>query len=306
MITYEKLARKPKIFRSFTGLDVPEFDFLSEKIREEHETTERERLSRPKRKRKIGQGRKFALVLKDRLLMLLVYYRMYTSYTLAGFLFGLDQSNVCRDIRYLEPAVRRCIPIPQKKYADAKKATTLEGLERYFPELKIITDASEQQIPRPQDKKKRKTHYSGKKKRHTVKNQYTINLRGEIIHKPPHSPGRRHDYGMFKEKHPVLPEGLQTFGDLGYKGMENDFPEMNPVLPYKKRRCRKLTPTQREFNRCHARIRIAVEHTIAGIKKFRIMGEKFRNRLRRYDRISDIVCGLINFRIRCQELIVVP
>ncbi|MGI0046478.1 MAG: transposase family protein [Nitrosotalea sp.] len=306
MITYEKLARKPKIFRSFTGLDVPEFDFLSEKIREGYERTELERLSRPRRKRKIGQGRKFSLALKDRILMLLVYYRVYTSYTLAGFLFGLDQSNVYRDVKYLEPAIRECVPIPQKKYADAKKATTLEELEQYFPELMVIMDASEQEIPRPTNKKKRETHYSGKKKRHTVKNQYAVNGRGEIMHKPPHSPGRRHDYGMFKEKYPVLPEGLQTFGDLGYKGMEKDFPEMNPVLPYKKKKGRRLTPRQKEFNRDHARTRIVVEHTISRIKKFGIMGEKFRNRLRRYDRISDIVCGLINFRIRYQELIVVP
>lgn len=42
---------------------------------------------------------------------------------------------------------------------------------KYFPELKAIIDATEQEIPRPKDRKKRKTHYSGKKKRHTVKKQ---------------------------------------------------------------------------------------------------------------------------------------
>lgn len=35
MLSYSKLARKPKIFRSFTGLDVEPFDFLYESIREE-------------------------------------------------------------------------------------------------------------------------------------------------------------------------------------------------------------------------------------------------------------------------------
>ena len=45
-------------------------------------------------------------------MMLLVYYRMYITYELAGHLFGLDQSNVYRDIRYMEPAVRGSIPIP--------------------------------------------------------------------------------------------------------------------------------------------------------------------------------------------------
>ena len=40
-----------------------------------------------------------------------------------------------------------------------------------------------------------------------------------------------------------------------------------------------------------------IEHAICRIKKYRIMNDVFRNRLRKYDRISDIVSGLINYRI---------
>ncbi|MDE1817950.1 MAG: transposase [Thaumarchaeota archaeon] len=151
--------------------------------------------------------------------------------------------------------------------------------------MKVIIDASEQEIPRPKDK--RKMHYSGKRKRHTVKNQYAVNRDGEIVHKPSHSPGRPHDYFILKKKIPVLPEGLRTFADLGYRWMKKDFPQINPVLPYKRRKGRRLTPEQKEFNRNHSRIRIVVEHTISKIKKFCIMRETFRNRLRRHDGISD-------------------
>ena len=49
-----------------------------------------------------GAGRHFKLDVKDRFLMLLVYYRLYITYTLAGFLFDLDQSNICRDIQKIE------------------------------------------------------------------------------------------------------------------------------------------------------------------------------------------------------------
>ena len=60
------------------------------------------------RKRKIGAGgRHFKLNLKDRFVMLLVYYRLYITYTLAGFLFDLDQSNICRDIQKIEQLVRK-------------------------------------------------------------------------------------------------------------------------------------------------------------------------------------------------------
>ena len=109
-----------------------------------------------------------------------------------------------RNIRYLEPAVRQSVPIPAKPYAGSKKIGDLAQLQQFFPELIAITDGTEQPIPRPKDRKKRKTHYSGKKRRHTVKNQVTINLKGEIVHKPPHSLGRKNDYAILKIKHPVL------------------------------------------------------------------------------------------------------
>lgn len=124
MLSYTKLAKKPSDFRSFTGLDVSEFDSLYKKIKPEYEQAERERLSRPDRKRAMGGGGKFSLSVKDRLLMLLLYYRLYVTYTLAGYLFDLDQSNICRDIHYIEPLVRKCIPIPKKIHS----LTNYQGL----------------------------------------------------------------------------------------------------------------------------------------------------------------------------------
>ena len=64
----------------------------------------------------IGAGRHFRHSIKDRFLMLLVYYKLYITHTLSGFPFDLDQSNVHRDIRYMEPIVSSCIPLPQKLY----------------------------------------------------------------------------------------------------------------------------------------------------------------------------------------------
>jgi hypothetical protein len=40
-----------------------------------------------------------------------------------------------------------------------------------------------------------------------------------------------------------------------------------------------------------------VEHTICRLKKYRIMSDIFRNRLRKYDKVSYIVARLINYRI---------
>ncbi len=186
--------------------------------------------------------------------MLLVYYRMYLTYDLTGHLFGLDQSNVSRNIRYLEPAVKRSIPIPSKFYADSKKINDISQLHQFFPEFIAITDGTEQQIPRPKDRTKRKTHYSGKKKRHTIKNQITINLKGEIIHKPPHSSGRRNDFAILKIKHPVLSEDIMVFYDLGYLGVEKDFPAPCRQLgDGKPRQLRRFTVTPLGLERVHRR-----------------------------------------------------
>jgi hypothetical protein len=234
--------------------------------------------------------------------MLLVYYRLYITYTLAGFLFDLDQSNICRDIQKVESLIRKCIPIPQKIHNKIKKRLrTPKEVEKYFPGFLAFTDCTEQQIPRPVDKNRRKTFYSGKKKRHTVKNQITANnLRGYILHKIGYKKGRRHDYDVYKRNHPVIPKQVVNVFDLGYLGVEKDFPEQLSALPYKKKRNQDLSQEEIDYNRIHAKKRIVVEHTICRLKKYR-MSDIFRNRLRKYNRISDIVTGLVNYRMMNQH-----
>ena len=97
-------------------------------------------------------------MLRDRFLMLLIYYRLYITYTLSGFLFDLDQSNICRDIQKIEKLVRKCIPIPQKIYRITKRLKTPDEVEQYFPGFLAFIDSTEQQIPRPVDNKRRKMY----------------------------------------------------------------------------------------------------------------------------------------------------
>jgi hypothetical protein len=114
MLNYDKLSRQPSIFTSFTDLKVPEFDALYTKIDEKYPKYEERRLQRPNRKRKVGAGHPFSLDLRNRLLMLLIYHRLYVTSTLLGFLFDLGQSNVLKNIRILEPLVRETLPLPGK------------------------------------------------------------------------------------------------------------------------------------------------------------------------------------------------
>ncbi len=95
-------------------------------------------------KRDIGAGRLFRLDTIDRFLMLLMYYRLYITYTLTGFLFDSDQSNIYRDIQKIESLIRRCVPIPQKIYNKTKRLKTPEEVEQYFPGFMAFTDCTEQ------------------------------------------------------------------------------------------------------------------------------------------------------------------
>jgi hypothetical protein len=170
----------------------------------------------------------------------------------------------------------------------------------FFQSLNYIS-----QVP-SKNKIKRKTHYSGKKKRHTVKTQLIVNSNGLIIHKTAHAKGSTHDYSLYKRSHPHLPDKVRQGFDLGYLGGKLDFSSLNCVLPFKKKnpgrgkrgvKAQELPADQKAFNKTLAKDRVVCEYTNSRVKKFLIWGGEFRNHPKLYDVMTDIVSGLINFRI---------
>jgi hypothetical protein len=228
LLSYDRLSTKPILFKSFTGLSVKQFDDIFKEVELKYPRHEIKRLLyiRRNRERAVGAGRHFKLVPKDRVIMVLVYYRLYITYTLTGFLFDLDQSNVFRDIEKIEGLMRSCLPIPQMLYNITKRLKTREEIEEYFPDLLAFIDCWEQAIPRPKNRKKRKLYYSGKKKKHTVKNLYAVNEDSLIIYKTRHTQrGRKHDYKIYKNDRPDIPKDIVNMFDLGFFEVENDYPE---------------------------------------------------------------------------------
>ena len=241
------------LFKSFTGLTVKEFDEIYDnEISKKYGKHEVQRLSKRKeRERSIGAGRHFKLDVKNRFLMLLAYYRLYITYTLAGFLFDLDQSNICRDIQKIESLIRQCVPIPQKIYRITKRLQTPEEVEQYFPGFMAFIDCTEHQIPRPKNKTARETYFSGKKKKHAVKTQLVVNNHGLIIHKTNHKKGRRHDYDIHKKNRPVTPKQVVNVFDLGYLGVGKDFPDLQSSMPNRKKRKQDLSQEEKGYNQNH-------------------------------------------------------
>jgi hypothetical protein len=169
----DRLRRSPNAFRQLTGITPVVFDQLLADLTPRHEHAEAKRKDRPDRQRKPGAGRKHALTLADRLLMLLMYYRTYTTHAFLGFLFGVDDSAVGRNINPLQPLPAGIFRIPERKVV-----LDPEDIRELF------FDATERPARRPTAGQRQ--YDSGKKKRHTIKTQVVVVRRT----KPP-GPGRK-------------------------------------------------------------------------------------------------------------------
>jgi hypothetical protein len=82
LLSCDRLSKKPLLlFQSFTGLTIQEFnDIYDKEITKRYDKFELKRLSIRKVviERKFGaEGRRFKMNVKDRFLMLLIYYRLY-------------------------------------------------------------------------------------------------------------------------------------------------------------------------------------------------------------------------------------
>ena len=83
-----------------------------------------------------------------------------------------------------------------------------------------------------------------------------VNNRGFIIHKSAKKKGKRHDYDIYKENHPATPKQVVNVFDLGYLGIEKDFPEPLSSLLNRKKRNKELSQEEKEHNKSHFRKRI--------------------------------------------------
>ncbi len=210
------------------------------------------------------------------------------------------------DIQKIENLIRQCVPIPQKTYNIAKRQKTPEEVEKYFLGFMAFIDTTEQPIPRPTvDKDRRKIFYSGKKKRYAVKNQLMVNNCGYILHKAAHKKGKRHEHIFENIRITILsPSPNKLLMCLILDILEQKRISQNSYPPYhiKRKETKKIYPKKKKKSTTEfilKKKRIVIEHTIiCRLKKYRIINEVFRNKLRKYIKISDIVSGLlVNYRM---------
>jgi hypothetical protein len=283
MTNYAKLHQKPLLFRMFTGLSAAEFDQLVADLEPVWLARKAKRAARRPRQRKPGAGRSVKLLFTDRLLMVLLYYRVYVTQEFVGFLFGVDKGTVSREVQELGLCMAGVFRIPERKVRIAP-----DDLEAVF------VDATEQPVHRP--KRKQRRSYSGKKKRHTVKHQIVVTrkrkgpgekqkVRIKAVSKA--TQGRVHDKKVYDRSRLQIPTGVAKSGDSGYQGSDLRVPKKKP-------RKGSLSDEEKRSNRLLARERIGAEHGIGKMKIWRIAADRYRNPLRRHTVMMKNVAGLHN------------
>jgi hypothetical protein len=310
MMTYEKLQRKPKQFQAFTGVTLAQFAEIMKVLRPVYAEFEKERLTRTERKRKIGGGRNFDLTLENRLMVTLMYFRLYVSYALLGYLFNLDGSNIGREINQrMLPALLSILPVPMQdellsgrdeppQIGGGQRIKTLKKLMQAHPEInEVWVDATEQPIQRPSEKLARKQYYSGKQSEHTIKSQL-LTTKKLILHVSGNVPGSMSDSTVLAGSGIMhsIPADVQVNLDRGYEGAEDRYPNNKIYKAKRAQRNHPLTLFEKLYNHLINKTRILVEHVIGRVKKFRIVSELFRNRRATHGDFFVAVAGLINFR----------
>src|SRR6266496_1487378 len=163
-------------------------------------------------------------------------------------------------------------------------------------------DGTERPIARPKDDNEQECYYSGKKKDHTIKNVVIVDASGAIRFLSATYAGSVHDKRIADESKYQLPEGSVLGQDSGFQGFV--VPGVTILQPKKKPPKGKLTDEEKADNRWISHIRILVEHSIGGVKVYRIVHDVIRHWISEIrDQVMEICCGLYNFRIRHQMTI---
>src|SRR5271155_5309035 len=273
---YKAALRTDRMCKATTGLTVSEFTNLVEDFTRNYIEFEAKGIK--KRRRKLGGGRGSKIETpEEKLFYILWYMKTYPTFDVASFCVGFHRSNACEWVHTLLPilemTMKRKFVLPQRRISDP------EEYFRLFPEAKeVFVDAVERLKQRPKNKKAQNKTYSGKKKAHTRKSVVVTDKKKRILVLTKQKSGRRHDKRLADKDSvfEMIPKEISVMADTGFMGAQKL--HANMYMPKKKSKNKPLTLDEKEMNKLISSYRVIVEHAIGGIKRYRCMAEKLRNR----------------------------
>ena len=246
-------------------------------------------------------GRNFMLKSsEEKLFFILFYMKCYSTFEVAGFFFNVNKSSCCRWVQGFLPALRETLGkelvLPKRKISDPKEFL------RLFPEVQAtFVDGTERPIQRPKDGKRQRENYSGKKKRHTIKNIVVNDGKKRILIVTKTAEGKKHDFKIYKDDGvgDAIPDDIPCFVDTGFQGIEKASPKLIVIMPKKKPRGGKLSLEDKENNKEISKRRILSEHAIGGVKRYGIVSDVYRNHKKGFDdEVMLVACGLWNYYLK--------
>ena len=262
------ILTKKNYLRRITGVKHEKFEKLTKQLKPAW---------RAAQKRKLVAGRPYGVgELREHLLLLLIYYRTYTTHLFLAQIFKVDETTTCRAIRRISPLVERILKVRPERLLTENDLQLL------------IVDATEQRIERP---KNQRDYYSGKKHAHTIKTEIVTDSKGRIFQVSKPYEGRVHDFEIRKTEGPL--PSIPILADSGYQGLQNEH-SAGVILPKKKPKNGSLSTSEQARNTKLARCRIVIEHTFAHLKKWRILADRYRGLLTDYAQIFQTIAGIYN------------
>ena len=291
-----RLRKHPAVFRSLTGLTPDVFDALVADVLPALADADFARHDRPDRGRAVGGGRTPGLEPPDRILLAVVWLRVYPTYAVLGYLFGVSESAARRlagwSLPVLAAAGKDTMRMPDP---GRHRRRDLPAVLRHTPGLAVLVDSFEQPTHRP--KRRQRAYYSGKKKRHTLKSQVGVDEEtGRVVHVPPTVPGPTADLKLLGRSRLLgrLPTGVGLIGDKAYIGAGELRPGVACTTPRRKPRGQPRPAADVRYNRAVSRRRIVVEHTIRRLRVFQCLTQVNRHGRKRHEVRVRAVAGLVD------------
>jgi hypothetical protein len=289
----DKILRDQRRSRALIGLSKLKF----EELLKEFSIELNKHLNNKKRIRIVGGGRKGNIKEpRQKLFFILFYLKNYPTFDVAAHIFASSKTQTNNWVKNILPVLeatlkRKCV-LPVRQLSSVEEFYTL------FPNIKeVMIDGLERPIERSQKNKNQRNNFSGKKKRHTRKNVIVVDSKKRILINVKSKKGKTHDKKILDKSQILnhIPQKVSIIADTGFQGIQHI--HENALIPKKNLKSKPLTKLDKEMNKLISSTRIVVEHAIAGIKRFRITSNIFRNKNGMDDKIFNICAGLWNYHL---------
>jgi hypothetical protein len=286
---YQDWQKDTGRFRAMTGYDLCEFNELLPYFEAAHD----EYLNHYYLNGKPRSGRREHVIYEnsplpchaERLAFILSYLKLNPIQEQHADSFSMTQKQCHEFVHGLNKILQRALKVVEVVPANSDHALQeVLNREAISPEDKLLLhDGTEREIPRPVDDDLQKEQYSGKKKKHTVKNAVIITSCCLVLYVSRTFPGRIHDKTIADSAY-IIPAGYTLAQDSGYQVYRPEGVKI--IQPQKKPKGKDLTEEQKEENRRISSFRVRVEHAIGSVKRYRIVKDECR--LRKNNFVDDI------------------